>query len=68
MLILTRKNGTSIRIGNDVVLHVIHTSRSTVKIGIEAPSNVRIFRGELTEVPSRFDYDNCPEESLLLQH
>lgn len=68
MLILTRKQGSSIRIGKDVVIHVIHTSRSTVKIGIEAPSTVRIIRGELAEHPDRFDHDDCPEEALLLQH
>lgn len=68
MLILTRKKGTSIRIGHHVVLHVIQTGRSTVKVGIEAPADVRITRGELIEHPSRFDLDDCPEEALLLQH
>ena len=68
MLILTRKTGTSIKIGQDVVIHVIHTGRSTVKIGIEAPSNVKIMRGELHDLPSRFDLDDIPEEALLLQH
>lgn len=68
MLILTRKQGSSVRIGKEIVLHVIHTSRSTVKIGIEAPSDVRIIRGELTEHPNRFDHDECAEEALMLQH
>jgi carbon storage regulator CsrA len=68
MLILTRKKGTSIKIGQDVVLHVIQTGRSTVKIGIEAPANVRIIRGELPTFPDRFEHDSSPEESLLLQH
>lgn len=68
MLILTRKSGTSVRVGDDVVIHVIQTGRSNVKIGIEAPGSVRIIRGELSEYPIRFDHDDCPEESLLLQH
>lgn len=68
MLILTRKQGSSVRIGKEVVIHVIHTSRSTVKIGIEAPSEVRIIRGELTEHPNRFDHGECAEEALMLQH
>ena len=48
MLVLTRKKSEAIRIGNDVFVKVIRTGRSTVKIGIEAPANVRVVRGELT--------------------
>ena len=48
MLVLTRKKSEAIRIGNDVFIKVIRTGRSTVKIGIEAPANVRVVRGELT--------------------
>jgi carbon storage regulator len=47
MLVLTRKKSEAIRIGNDVFVKVIRTGRSTVKIGIEAPANVRVVRGEL---------------------
>ena len=47
MLVLTRKKSEAIRIGNDVFIKVIRTGRSTVKIGIEAPANVRVVRGEL---------------------
>lgn len=49
MLVLTRKAAESIRIGDDVVIKVIKTSRGTVKIGIEAPADVRVVRGELVE-------------------
>jgi carbon storage regulator len=48
MLVLTRKPAEIIRIGNDIVIKVIKTSKGTVKIGIEAPANVRVMRGELT--------------------
>jgi carbon storage regulator len=48
MLVLTRKKSEAIRIGNDVFVKVIRTGRSTVKIGIDAPANVRVVRGELT--------------------
>lgn len=47
MLVLTRKKSEAIRIGNDVFVKVIRTGRSTVKIGIDAPANVRVVRGEL---------------------
>lgn len=47
MLILTRKRNATIRVGEDVVIHVIQTAKGSVKLGIDAPSHVRILRGEL---------------------
>ena len=47
MLVLTRKKSEAIQIGNNVFVKVIRTGRSTVKIGIDAPANVRVVRGEL---------------------
>lgn len=49
MLVLTRKAAETIRIGNDIVIKVIKTAKGTVKIGIEAPSHIRVMRGELVE-------------------
>ncbi|MEZ6056685.1 MAG: carbon storage regulator [Planctomycetaceae bacterium] len=48
MLVLTRKEAETITIGDGIVLKVIQTSRGTVKIGIDAPAEVRILRGELS--------------------
>ncbi|MDB5347233.1 MAG: hypothetical protein JWP89_5610 [Schlesneria sp.] len=47
MLVLTRKRTEMIKIGDDIVITVIHTSRGSVKLGIQAPSDVRVLRGEL---------------------
>lgn len=47
MLVLTRKPAETIRIGENIVIKVIKTGKGTVKIGIEAPANVRVMRGEL---------------------
>ncbi|MCP4174472.1 MAG: carbon storage regulator [Fuerstiella sp.] len=52
MLVLTRKPAETIRIGDSVVVKVIKTARGTVKIGIEAPDEVRVIRGELLEAAS----------------
>ena len=49
MLVLTRKAAETIRIGDDIVIKVIKTGSGTVKIGIEAPADVRVMRGELIE-------------------
>lgn len=46
MLVLTRKQGETIHIGDNVVLTVVMTSRGRVEIGIDAPKDQRIQRGE----------------------
>ncbi len=47
MLVLSRKKGQSIMIGNDIKITVVETSGDTVRIGIEAPLETEIFRLEL---------------------
>ena len=49
MLVLTRKATETIQIGDGIVIKVIKTGRGSVKIGIDAPDNVRVMRGELCE-------------------
>jgi carbon storage regulator len=47
MLVLTRKENEKIRIGKDIVLNIISTSENNIRIGIEAPKNIKIFREEI---------------------
>jgi carbon storage regulator CsrA len=47
MLVLSRKAGERIRIGENITIVVNRVVGSRVSVGIEAPSNVRIVRGEL---------------------
>lgn len=47
MLVLTRKSGESIVIGEDVVLTVLEVRGGQVRLGIEAPREVTIHRGEV---------------------
>ena len=47
MLILTRKSGESIRIGNDVVVHILESSSKHMKIGISAPRDIPVYRDEV---------------------
>lgn len=49
MLILSRKENQKIRIGNDVIINIISLSDNSVKIGIEADKNVKIYREEIYE-------------------
>lgn len=67
MLVLTRKRSECIKVGEDIVIKVIHTSKGTVKLGIEAPSHVRVLRAELADDPNcRL---GCPiVDGLLVDH
>ena len=47
MLVLSRKLGEKICIGTDVVVTVIEIDRNKIRLGIEAPKDVEIFRSEL---------------------
>lgn len=47
MLILARKVNEAIQIGENIRIKVLSISESQVKIGIEAPSEVRIYRAEI---------------------
>lgn len=49
MLVLTRKKGELIQIGDSIVVKVISSGRGKAKIGIEAPAHMRVLRGELAE-------------------
>ena len=49
MLVLTRKIGEGIVIGNDVTVTVLETRGGTVRIGIDAPKNKKIYRQEIYE-------------------
>ena len=47
MLILTRKSGERIRIGDDVTITVLRVESGQVRIGIEAPREVPVHREEI---------------------
>ena len=47
MLILSRKTDQQIKIGEDITITIIDIHGDQVKIGVEAPRNVKVFRQEL---------------------
>jgi carbon storage regulator len=49
MLVLTRKLGESIRIGDTITVKIVDLDGRHVKLGIEAPKNVAINREEIYE-------------------
>lgn len=53
MLVLTRKVGEKIRIGNDIVLTIIKCGPHSAKLGFAAPVEVKISRDELPVVSEK---------------
>lgn len=47
MLVLTRKLGENIRIGDNVKITVLEVRSGQVKLGIEAPPDVKVHREEI---------------------
>lgn len=47
MLVLSRKTGERLLIGNNVTLTITHIGPNAVKIGIEAPDWMSVVRGEI---------------------
>jgi carbon storage regulator CsrA len=52
MLVLTRKLDEAIRIGGDIKITILRVKGNTVRIGIEAPREVRVVRDELDSLVS----------------
>ncbi len=58
MLVLSRKEGERILIGDSVVVTVVRVSGDRVRIGIEAPRHVTVMREELLT-------NSLPSDALL---
>jgi carbon storage regulator CsrA len=51
MLVLTRKSHETIQIGPNIVITILRVKGNAVRVGIEAPRNVNVLRGELEHRP-----------------
>lgn len=68
MLVLSRKIGERIVIGDDVTVVVSRVSGNRVSIGIEAPDDVKVIRGELKRFRDEFaeaDSERSPQPASL---
>lgn len=62
MLVLSRKTGERIQIGDNITIVVNRVAGNRVTIGIEAPNDVHIVRGELKSLRESFE-DGTPSRS-----
>lgn len=56
MLVLSRKAGEGFLIGDDITVKIIESKGGTIRIGIEAPRDKKIFRQEV--------YDKIKQENV----
>jgi carbon storage regulator len=57
MLVLTRKSDESIKLGDDITITIVEIKGNSVRVGIKAPVDLRIYRKEL--------YDRIKRENIL---
>jgi carbon storage regulator len=62
MLILTRRVGETVMIGDDVTITVLGVKGNQVRVGINAPKNVAVHREEIYERIKREQHPEMAEE------
>ena len=71
MLVLSRKPGEAIRIGEDIEISIIEVRGDTVRIGIDAPRSVPVFRKELIAEVAKTNIESvkaAPKTVDVLKH
>ena len=58
MLVLSRKKGERIRIGEDVIITVVEIGHDKVRLGIEAPRELPVHRSEVYDAIKREELDD----------
>jgi carbon storage regulator len=66
MLIIARRKGDRIKIGDDIELVVTDVSRAGVRLGIVAPANVAIVRGEMQSAAEEANRDAARSHLTVL--
>lgn len=69
MLIIRRRRGESIVIGEDIAIEILETSPTQVKLGISAPKDVTVLRSEIrvTRDVNRVASTQIPDPAKLTQ-
>lgn len=63
MLVLTRKVGERVLVGDDIVITILDTKSDGVRIGIDAPRGVRIQREEIVRAVTEANVEASQEAS-----
>jgi carbon storage regulator len=63
MLVLSRKLGERIVVGENIRITVVKIDRNQIRIGIEAPGDIPVYREEIA--PQRFTLESRTSEAVL---
>jgi carbon storage regulator len=64
MLVLSRKINEKIMVGDDIIITIVKIDRNQVRIGIEAPGHVPVYREEI--LPTNWHADADKEETVTV--
>ncbi|MCY9696125.1 carbon storage regulator CsrA [Paenibacillus alginolyticus] len=67
MLVLTRKKGDSIRIGDEIEIKVLAIEGDNVKLGVVAPRSLPVYRHEIYEAIKSSNLESAEASSIDLQ-
>lgn len=67
MLVITRKHDESITIADNVEITILDIAKDKVKIGINAPKEVKIYRSELKTLRQTNEQAAQPSEKAIKQ-
>jgi carbon storage regulator len=67
MLVLTRKSEEKIRIGKDIIVSVISKVRGPIKLGIEAPREISVYREEIYQSVINANRNSIAKKSIRLK-
>jgi carbon storage regulator len=66
MLVLTRKKGEALIIGEDIEIKILDIAGDKVSIGIEAPKSVRVIREELISQTIEYNIESLKSPDAIL--
>lgn len=66
MLVLTRKSQEKIQIGENITITILRVKGQAVRVGIDAPRDVRVIRSELPTTDDATDHEEPRIESITL--
>lgn len=67
MLVLTRKKGEALIIGEDIEIKILDIAGDKVSIGIEAPKSVRVIREELISQTIEYNIESLKSPDAILK-
>ena len=67
MLVLTRKSGEKIRIGKNIIVSVVSKVHGPLKLGIEAPREIPVYREEIYQSVIHANRNSIAKDSIRLK-